>query len=40
MGGLTFLVDKPIAIIQDRFNPAGITNAYVLAERGPMTTLG
>lgn len=40
MGGLTFLVDKPIAIIQDRFNPAQITNQYVLNERGPMTTLG
>lgn len=40
MGGLTFLVDKPIAIIQDRFNPSSITNAYVLNERGPMTTLG
>lgn len=40
MGGMTFLVDKPIAIIQDRFNPAQITNQYVLNERGPMTTLG
>lgn len=40
MGGMTFLVDKPIAIIQDRFNPATTTNQYVLNERGPMTTLG
>lgn len=30
MGGMTFLVDKPIAIIQDRFNPATTTNQYVL----------
>lgn len=40
MGGMTFLVDKPIAIIQDRFNPATTTNQYVLNERGPMTSLG
>lgn len=40
MAGMTFLVDKPVAIIQDRFNPATITNQYVLNERGPMTTLG
>lgn len=40
MGGMTFLVDKPIAIIQDRLNPATTTNQYVLNERGPMTTLG
>lgn len=40
MGGMTWLVDKPIAIVQDRFNPATITNQYVLNERGPMTTLG
>lgn len=40
MGGMTWLVDKPVAIVQDRFNPATITNQYVLNERGPMTTLG
>lgn len=40
MGGLSWLVDKPVAIVQDRFNPATITNQYVLNERGPMTTLG
>lgn len=40
MGGMTWLVDKPVAIIQDRFNPGSITNQYVLNERGPMTTLG
>lgn len=40
MGGLSFLVDKPVAIIQDRFNPTALTMQYVLRERGPMTTLG
>ncbi|XP_075155520.1 glucose dehydrogenase [FAD, quinone] [Haematobia irritans] len=40
MGGLTFLVDKPVSIVQDRFNPTGLTLQYVLRERGPMTTLG
>lgn len=40
MGGMTWLVDKPVSIIQDRFNPAQITNQYVLNERGPMTSLG
>lgn len=40
MGGMTWLVDKPVSIVQDRFNPAQITNQYVLNERGPMTTLG
>lgn len=40
MGGLTFLVDKPVAIVQDRFNPTAVTFQYVLRERGPMTTLG
>jgi choline dehydrogenase-like flavoprotein len=40
MGGLTFLVDKPVSIVQDRFNPTTITMQYVLNERGPMTALG
>ncbi|CAD7087595.1 unnamed protein product [Hermetia illucens] len=40
MGGLTFLVDKPVAIVQDHFNPTSLTYQYVLNERGPMTTLG
>lgn len=40
VGGLSFLVDKPVAIVQDRFNPTTITYQYVLRERGPMTTLG
>lgn len=40
IGGLTFLVNKPITIIQDRFQPTAITTQYVLNERGPMTSLG
>lgn len=40
IGGITFLVDKPITIIQDRFQPTAITTQYVLNERGPMTSLG
>lgn len=40
MGGLTFLVDQPIAIVQDRFPPAQMTMHYVVNGRGPMTTLG
>lgn len=40
MGGMSFLVDKPVSIVQDRFNPTAITFQYVLKERGPMTTLG
>lgn len=40
IGGLTFLVDKPITIVQSRFQPTAITAQYVLNERGPMTSLG
>lgn len=40
MGGLTFLIDKPVAIVQDRFQAAAITMHYVANGRGPMTTLG
>jgi choline dehydrogenase-like flavoprotein len=40
MGGLTFLIDKPLAIVQDRLNAVPITMSYVLNERGPMTLLG
>lgn len=40
IGGLTFLVDKPVTIVQDRFQPTAITAHYVLNERGPMTSLG
>ncbi|XP_055388391.1 glucose dehydrogenase [FAD, quinone] [Condylostylus longicornis] len=40
VGGLTFLVDKPVAIVQERFNAPALTFQYVLRNRGPMTTLG
>nr|MBE5725221.1 putative glucose dehydrogenase [Cucujiformia] len=40
MGGLTFLVDKPVSIVQDRFQAFPMTMQYVVNERGPMTTLG
>lgn len=40
MGGLTFLIDKPVAIVQDRFQAAPMTMHYVINGRGPMTTLG
>ncbi|XP_046414122.1 glucose dehydrogenase [FAD, quinone]-like [Neodiprion fabricii] len=40
MGGLTFLVDKPVAIVQDRFSPIGLTMRYLVEGAGPMTTLG
>jgi choline dehydrogenase-like flavoprotein len=40
LGGLTFMIDKPVAIVQDRLNAVPITMDYVLNERGPMTMLG
>lgn len=40
MGGLTFLIDKPVAIVQDRFQAIPVTMNYVINGRGPMTTLG
>ncbi|KAF5272033.1 hypothetical protein FQR65_LT05014 [Abscondita terminalis] len=40
MGGLTFLVDKPISIVQDRFQAFAMTMKYVVSGKGPMTTLG
>nr|NVI72511.1 putative glucose dehydrogenase [Cucujiformia] len=40
MGGLTFLVDKPISIVQNRFQAFPMTMQYVLNEKGPMSTLG
>ncbi|CAH0713823.1 unnamed protein product, partial [Brenthis ino] len=40
VGGLTFLVDKPVSIVQNRFQAFPITMNYVVNERGPMTTLG
>ncbi|XP_037889012.1 glucose dehydrogenase [FAD, quinone] isoform X2 [Glossina fuscipes] len=40
MGGMSFLLNKPVSIVQDRFNPTALTFQYVLRERGPMTSLG
>lgn len=40
MGGLTFLVDKPVSIVQDRFQAFPMTMQYVVKGKGPMTTLG
>ncbi|CAH2051931.1 unnamed protein product, partial [Iphiclides podalirius] len=40
VGGLTFLVDKPVAIVQNRFQAFPVTMNYVVNERGPMTVLG
>lgn len=40
MGGLTFLIDKPVSIVQNRFQAAPMTMQYVANGRGPMTSLG
>lgn len=40
MGGLTFLVDKPVSIVQERFQAFKMAMEYLLREKGPMTTLG
>nr|NVI72543.1 putative glucose dehydrogenase [Cucujiformia] len=40
MGGLTFRIDKPVSIVQDRFHAFPMTMEYVINSRGPMTTLG
>lgn len=40
MGGLTFLIDKPVSIVQSRFQPTPMTMHYVVNGRGPMSTLG
>lgn len=40
MGGLTFLIDKPVSIVQDRFQALPMTMQYVINSKGPMTTLG
>ncbi|XP_033207052.1 glucose dehydrogenase [FAD, quinone] [Belonocnema kinseyi] len=40
MGGLTFLIDKPVSIVQNRFQPTPMTMHYVVNGRGPMSTLG
>lgn len=40
LGGMTFLIDKPVSIVQDRFQTVPVTTHYIINERGPMTTLG
>lgn len=40
MAGLTFVIDKPVAIVQDRLRAVPVTMEYVIREKGPMTTLG
>ncbi|XP_022161381.1 glucose dehydrogenase [FAD, quinone] [Myzus persicae] len=40
MFGLTFIVDKPVAIVQNRLRPVPVTMEYLTRENGPMTTLG
>lgn len=40
MGGLTFLVNKPVSIVQNRFQAFPMTMQYVMNQKGPMTTLG
>lgn len=40
MGGFTFLIDKPVSIVQDRFQAFPMTMQYVTHGKGPMTTLG
>jgi len=40
MGGLTFLIDKSVSIVQDRFPAIAMTMQYVINGKGPLTTLG
>ncbi|XP_028134082.1 glucose dehydrogenase [FAD, quinone]-like [Diabrotica virgifera virgifera] len=40
MGGLTFRINKPVSIVQDRLQAFPMTMQYVMHEQGPMTTLG
>ncbi|XP_014247172.1 glucose dehydrogenase [FAD, quinone] [Cimex lectularius] len=40
MAGLTFITEKPVAIVQDRLKAVPVTLEYVVREKGPMTTLG
>jgi len=37
---MTFLVDKPVGIVQERFMSVPVTANYIIKERGPMTVLG
>ncbi|PSN57124.1 hypothetical protein C0J52_01340 [Blattella germanica] len=40
LGGMTFLVNKPVSIVQERFQTLPVSFSYLLHEKGPMTTLG
>lgn len=40
MGGFTFLINKPVSIVQSRFQAFPMTLAYITNAKGPMTTLG
>uniref|UniRef100_A0A8D8TF30 Glucose dehydrogenase [FAD, quinone] n=1 Tax=Cacopsylla melanoneura TaxID=428564 RepID=A0A8D8TF30_9HEMI len=40
LSGLTFLIDKPVSIVQNRLKPVQVTTEYVFRGKGPMTTLG
>lgn len=40
MGGLTFVIDKPVAIVQNRLQAFPVTMEYLIRGKGPMTTLG
>lgn len=40
LGGLTFLIDKPVTFKKSRFQTVPVALEYVLNERGPLTSLG
>ncbi|XP_047097607.1 glucose dehydrogenase [FAD, quinone] [Schistocerca piceifrons] len=40
LGGLTFVVDKPVTFTRARFQTVPVFLEYVLNERGPLTSLG
>ncbi|KAK7874213.1 hypothetical protein R5R35_006256 [Gryllus longicercus] len=40
LGGLTFLIDKPVTFKRSRYQTMPVFLDYVLNERGPMTSLG
>lgn len=40
LGGLTFVVNKPVTFKKDRFQTLAVAMNYILYEKGPMTTQG
>jgi choline dehydrogenase len=40
LGGLTFIIDKPITFKKDRFQTVPVALEYIMNERGPLTSLG